>query len=102
MDIIIDKYREQVALLCQRTGALQLDAFGSAVRDDFDAETSDLDFLVDFDPLPPAQYADAYFTLKEGLEALFDRSVDLVTLSSLVNPYFWDRIAAERRTIYAR
>ena len=102
MNTVIDKYREQVAILCQRTGARQLDAFGSAVRDDFDAETSDLDFLVDFDPLPPAQYADAYFTLKEGLEALFDRSVDLVTLSSLVNPYFRDRIAAERRTIYAR
>ena len=102
MNTVIDKYREQVAILCQRTSARQLDAFGSAVRDDFDAETSDLDFLVDFDPLPPAQYADAYFTLKEGLEALFDRSVDLVTLSSLVNPYFRDRIAAERRTVYAR
>ena len=102
MDTIIDKYREQVALLCQRTGARQLDAFGSAVRDDFDFEKSDLDFLVEFDPLPPAQYADAYFTLKEGLEALFDRSVDLVTLSSLANPYFRDRVAAERRTLYAR
>lgn len=102
MDTIIDKYREQVALLCQRTGARQLDAFGSAVRDDFDLEKSDLDFLVEFDPLPPAQYADAYFTLKEGLEALFDRSVDLVTLSSLANPYFRDRVAAERRTLYAR
>ena len=102
MNTVIDKYREQVAILCQRTSARQLDAFGSAVRDDFDSETSDLDFLVEFDPLPPAQYADAYFTLKEGLEALFDRSVDLVTLSSLVNPYFRDRIAAERRTVYAR
>ena len=102
MNTVIDKYREQVAILCQRTSARQLDACGSAVRDDFDWETSDLDFLVEFDPLPPAQYADAYFTLKEGLEALFDRSVDLVTLSSLVNPYFRDRIAAERRTVYAR
>jgi predicted nucleotidyltransferase len=83
-------------------GVRQLDLFGSAVRDDFDPESSDLDFLVEFDPLPPGRYADAYFALKEGLEALFGRSVDLVTPSSLANPYFRDRIAAERRTLYAR
>jgi uncharacterized protein len=102
MNTVIDKYREEVAALCQRAGARQLDAFGSAVRDDFDPETSDIDLLVEFDSLPPARYADAYFALKEGLEALFGRSVDLVTLSSLDNPYFRDRVIAERRTLYAR
>lgn len=102
MNTIIDKFREQVAVLCRRSGTRQLHAFGSAVRDDFDPETSDLDFLVEFDSLPPAQYAEAYFALKEGLEALFGRSVDLVTLSSLANPYFRDRVTAERRTLYAR
>lgn len=102
MSTVIDNYRDQVAALCQRAGARQLDAFGSAVRDDFDPETSDLDFLVEFDSMPPAQYANAYFALKEGLEALFGRPVDLITLSSLANPYFRDRIAAERRVLYAR
>lgn len=102
MATAIDNYREEVAGLCRRVGARQLDTFGSAVRDDFDPETSDLDFLVEFDSMPPAQYADAYFALKEGLEALFGRSVDLVTSSSLANPYFRDRVTAERRTIYAR
>lgn len=58
--------------------------------------------LCEFDEVPPAQYADAYFSLKEGLEALFGRPVDLVTDKSLSNPYFRNRIAAERRTIYAR
>ena len=102
MSDVIDNHREEVAALCRRTGVRQLDVFGSAVRDDFDLETSDLDFLVEFESLSPAQYADAYFALKDALEALFGRPVDLVTPSSLANPYFRDRIAAERRTLYAR
>ena len=52
--------------------------------------------------MPPAAYAEAYFTLKEGLESLFGRPVDLVTNSGLANPFFRERIVAERRTVYAR
>jgi len=102
MTNVIDKHRNEVAALSQRAGARRLDAFGSVLRDDFDPQTSDLDFLVEFDEVPPADYAQAYFALKEGLEALFGRPVDLVTGSSLANPYFRDRIDAERRVIYAR
>jgi uncharacterized protein len=99
---LIEHYRNEVAALCRRCGARRLDVFGSAVRADFDPATSDLDFLVEFDELPPAQYADAYFGLKESLEALFGRPVDLITESSLDNPYFRDRIESERRSVYAR
>ncbi len=95
-------HREEVAALCKRAGARRLDVFGSAVRNDFDPATSDLDFLVEFDDVPPAQYAQAYFMLKEGLEQLFGRSVDLVTDSSLANPYFRARLTDERRSVYAR
>ena len=98
----IDLHHEEVAQLCRRSGARRLDVFGSAIRDDFDPDRSDLDFLVEFDDVPPARYAQAYFTLKEGLEKLFGRPVDLVTGSSLANPYFRQRIASESRTVYAR
>jgi predicted nucleotidyltransferase len=100
MNSAVDSHRDEVAALCRRVGVRQLDLFGSAVHDDLDSESSDLDFLVEFEPLPPARYADAYFVLKEGLEALFGRSVDLVTPSSLANPFFRERIMAERRTLY--
>ncbi len=86
---------EEVAALCRRAGARRLDVFGSAARNQFDPDSSDLDFLVEFDDLPPAEYADAFFTLKESLESLFGRSVDLVTAASLRNPYFRDRINAD-------
>lgn len=102
MNSLLDQHRDEVSALCRHAGARRLDAFGSAVRDDFNPATSDFDFLVEFDELPPTSYAQAYFTLKEGLESLFGRPVDLVTSSSLANPYFRDRIAAEHRNIYAR
>jgi len=102
MTNLIHLHRDEVAALCQRAGARRLDAFGSAVRADFDPQTSDLDFLVEFDEVPPAAYAQAYFALKEGLESLFGRPVDLVTHSSLANPYFRERVTAERQTVYAR
>ena len=99
---ITDQHRSEIAALCRRIGARRLDAFGSAVRHDFDAATSDIDFLVEFDEMPPAKYAQAYFDLKEGLEAFFGRPVDLVTADSFDNPFFRDRITAERRSVYAR
>jgi uncharacterized protein len=102
MTQLIDQELDQVAALCQRFGALRLDAFGSVVRNDFNGDTSDIDFLVEFDDVSPAEYARAYFALKEGLEALFGRPVDLVTESGLANPYFRDRVASERKTVYAR
>jgi hypothetical protein len=102
MTNVIEQHREEVAALCRRAGVRRLDVFGSAVRDDFDPVTSDLDFLVEFDDLPPKAYADAYFMLKERLEQLFGRPVDLVTAASVDNPFFRQRIDAERKPVYAR
>ena len=72
------------------------------VRADFDAATSDFDFIVEFDPLVLARYADAYFTLKQELEALLGRRVDLLTERNLDNPFLRKRVDAERQLVYAR
>jgi predicted nucleotidyltransferase len=90
-----------LAAACRRCRVRRLDLFGSAVRDDFDSEHSDLDFLVDFEPLKPADYADAYFDLRTALSELFGRPVDLLTEASLENPYLRARILSERRTVFA-
>ena len=58
-------------------GVRSLEAFGSILRDDFDAARSDVDVLVDCE----AQAADSFsnfLDLKESLEALFQRSVEPV------------------------
>jgi predicted nucleotidyltransferase len=86
--------------LCIRHHVQRLDVFGSALTDRFDPARSDLDMLVTFHDLPPGAYADAWFGLKEGLEALFGREVDLVTASSLKNPFFRQEVEATRRTVF--
>ena len=101
MHLFLDQKRKEIIALCRRSGARRLDAFGSVVRADFDPLRSDLDFLVAFDNKPPAVYAQAYFELKEGLESLFGRPVDLVTESGLANPYFRQRVVSESQTVYA-
>ena len=50
---IADK-REELAELCRQYDVARLEVFGSAARGtDFDPETSDADFLVEFDPDRP-------------------------------------------------
>ncbi|HEY3777807.1 MAG TPA: nucleotidyltransferase domain-containing protein [Rhizomicrobium sp.] len=90
----------ELSALCRRCGVRQLDLFGSATTGRFNPSASDLDFLVDFEPLQPAAYADSYFRLREGLELLFGREVDLVTGASVRNPYFRERLESERRTLF--
>ena len=75
--------REQIlALLAERQPELaarfavkRLGLFGSAARDEL-REESDIDLLVEFEG--PATF-DGYFGLKDHLEALLGRPVDLVT-----------------------
>jgi len=55
--------REQLAAICREYRVRRLALFGSALRDDFDPERSDLDFIVEFEPLPSGTYADTYFGL---------------------------------------
>jgi uncharacterized protein len=72
--------------LCRANGVRHLALFGSAVRTDFDAEWSDLDFLVTIEAPTNAAYADRYLNLEEGLEQLAGRPGDLLTDSSIENP----------------
>ena len=50
----------------------------------------------------PTADAERFARLKEGLERLFGRSVDLVTENNLDNPYFRRRVESERQNLYAR
>jgi len=93
--------RVQIEELCRRFRVQRLDLFGSAVRGDFDPARSDLDFLVEFGSMSPAEYAEAFFGLKENLESLLGRPVDLITSSSLRNPYFKSGIEQARERLYA-
>jgi predicted nucleotidyltransferase len=97
----IESHREELQALCRRFHVRRLDLFGSAARGDFNPEHSDFDFIVEFDRSPPQHPFDSYFGLKEGLEALFDRKVDLVELGAVRNPYLKASILQSRENVYA-
>ncbi|HXZ17995.1 MAG TPA: nucleotidyltransferase domain-containing protein [Roseiarcus sp.] len=93
--------RDELRDLCSRFGVRRLDLFGSAARGDFDPAQSDLDFLYEFEPKPPGGYAEAFFGLKESLELLFGRPVDLVAAAAIRNPYFRESVEETRVPLYA-
>lgn len=100
LPLVAERTRE-VAELCARFKVRRLELFGSAAGPQFGPQRSDLDFLVEFEPLPVGQYADAYFGLREGLAAMFGRQVDLIVSSAVANPYLRESIDRTRALLYA-
>lgn len=98
---LIEKHLEQVRALCRRYKVRRLEVFGSATGGQFDAASSDMDFLVEFGPLQEGEYADSYFGLLEELGELFGRKVDLVMTRAIKNPYFLEQIEKDREVLYA-
>jgi len=97
---IIENHSAELANLCCRFHVRRLDLFGSATTGRFDPATSDLDFLVEYEPMVPELLVDSYFGLLEALEALFQRSVDLVSARAIRNPYFAESVEATRQPVY--
>jgi predicted nucleotidyltransferase len=94
----VESRRAELARICAELGVRRLELFGSGTRS---ASPRDLDFLVDLGERPPGDYAAAYFALRERLEALFARPIDLVTPAGLANPYFRQRVEQEKTLLYA-
>jgi uncharacterized protein len=101
MTSLFAQRRAELEALCRRYRVRRLELFGSAATGQERPGESDLDFLVEFDPLPPGGYADAYFGLGEALEALFGRAVDLVVASAIKNPYFRQSVERTKTLLYA-
>ena len=101
MNKLIEEKRSTLLGLCQKFHVRKMELFGSAAGDRFDPSRSDLDFLVTFEDLEPAEYAEAYFSLLEALQDLFQRRVDLVVASAVKNPYFLGEIQKTRTLLYA-
>ncbi len=98
---LIESRSNEIAACCRTFRVRTLELFGSAAEGSFDSATSDLDFLVEFQQLPPAEHADCYFGLLFALEDLLGRDVDLVETSAIRNPYFLRAVARQRRLLYA-
>lgn len=81
--------RGNIESLCRAYSVSRLRVFGSAAKRAWDPATSDIDFVVEFDSVPPSRHPfDQYLQFKERLETLLGRSVDLVELRAVRNDYF--------------
>jgi predicted nucleotidyltransferase len=47
--------------LCRKYRVRRLDVFGAAARSDFNEDLSDVDLLIEFDDMPHADRAEAYW-----------------------------------------
>jgi hypothetical protein len=99
----IAEKRDALAELCRRFGVERLEVFGSAARStDFDRDRSDADFLVTFTPSARNDLA-AFADLKEALERLLGRPVDLVEREAIEASRNFIRrraILTEAETVY--
>jgi uncharacterized protein len=89
-----------LARACERYGVARLRVFGSAVTDRFDPEHSDVDFLVDYKPDAERTFQ-ALFGLRDELERIVGRPVDLIDVRTVRNPYFARSAFASARDVYA-
>ena len=97
---LITQHSDDIAEICRRHHVKRLELFGSAAVGDFDPQTSDIDFLVEFDESDDFSLFQTRKDLTQGLESLFNRSVDLVIFANVENPYFWTSVESTREPIF--
>jgi predicted nucleotidyltransferase len=95
----IEKTRAEIGSLCENLRVKRLDIFGSATTDDFRPD-SDVDVLVQFERDSGGLF-DRYFELKERLEKILRRTVDVVVEDAITNPYFKLEVERTRKNVYA-
>ena len=88
--VVLDRLEQRLPELQARYGVASLGLFGSVAKDT-EGPDSDVDLLVEFTGEPTFA---RYMGLKEDLEALLARRVDLVTTTGL-KPRIRERVLAE-------
>jgi uncharacterized protein len=94
----LEDIKKTVLPACAEFRVKRLDLFGSLARDT-GAAGSDIDLLVEFEE-PELHPSKRFFGLLHYLEDALGREVDLLTISSLKNPYFRQQVLKEKVNIY--
>jgi len=97
----VDVEREALADLCRRHPVRRLSMFGSAVREDFDVEQSDVDVMVEFESASVPSLCGLVALQDEPSQLFGGRRVDVTTPSILRNPYRRRSIEADLEVLYA-
>ncbi len=96
----IDIPADSLRAFCVRWKIVELSLFGSSLREDFGPD-SDVDVCVVFDQSQEWSLFDIV-TMREELVTLFGgRSVDIIELDAMRNPFFRHRVLTTRKVVYA-
>ena len=102
MTTLIEERLGAIETACKRHGVARLHVFGSALRDDSSPEGySDVDLLVEFEPMEPYARVDAYFELLGELRTILSVEVDLVVAGAVKNRYIAQDIERTKQMLYA-
>lgn len=98
---LIELNMQRIIDLCRKHKVKTLSVFGSILTDKF-TDQSDVDLLVDFEPIDHDKfdYVSNYFGLRDALELLFNRKVDLIEEKGLRNKYFIANVNRTKQLIY--
>jgi predicted nucleotidyltransferase len=97
---IIEKQAEIIEL-CRTHHVRRLSVFGSAVRDDFNPATSDVDLRIEFAPDALDDYVRNFHSLHDALVATFGRKVDIISSKHIQNRFLRKEIEDTQVTLYA-
>jgi predicted nucleotidyltransferase len=97
--VFLERYTNDIRKLCMSHHVKKLYVFGSVLTDQFNQQ-SDIDFIVDFQPIEIADYADNYFDFKFSLQDILKRPVDLLEEKAIQNPYFKQAVHPKRQLVY--
>lgn len=86
---------EQIKQLCKELGVKNFSVFGSLLTDHFSSE-SDIDFVIDFDKDDPIKYTDLYFQLKDKLEQILKRQIDLIEERGLKTHFLERKLTSQK------
>jgi predicted nucleotidyltransferase len=95
----LEKNNNDIKQLCFAHKVKRLYAFGSVLTNRYTAK-SDIDFIVDFQPMEINQYADNYYDFKFSLENILHRPIDLLEEKAIKNPYFLQVVNNQRQLVY--
>jgi predicted nucleotidyltransferase len=101
MQPFITEKLPEIIELCRTHHVRRFSVFGSAVRDDFNPATSDVDVRVEFehyDKIP--NYVTNLHDLHDSLTDMLGRKVDLLS-GAIQNPYLRAEIDSTKVTLYA-
>ena len=102
MHEIISSKKAEIEEICRRYNVQKLEVFGSAARGvDFNPETSDADFLVQFKRFKNRSgFHSMRFT--KDMEQVLGRKVDVISnkVADIRNPYLRESIDGEQELVY--